>query len=116
MADRYNGWTNYETWDLKLWIDNDQGLAEHWQEAARTAVDDTDETDDSDTRKREAAVELAEQLRIHVDFHAEVFMEMAVTNEGPAITGFYADLITHALGAIDYREIAESLLKDLDDD
>ena len=22
----YNGWTNYETWNVALWINNDQGL------------------------------------------------------------------------------------------
>ena len=22
----YNGWTNYETWNVALWIGNDQGL------------------------------------------------------------------------------------------
>ena len=24
--DRYNGWTNYETWNVALWIRNDEGL------------------------------------------------------------------------------------------
>ena len=25
MSD-YNGWTNYETWNVALWVDNDEGL------------------------------------------------------------------------------------------
>ena len=28
----YNGWTNYETWNVALWINNDQGLYDVAQE------------------------------------------------------------------------------------
>ena len=32
----YNGWTNYDTWNVALWFDNDgEGLAEYVAEFAR---------------------------------------------------------------------------------
>lgn len=30
----YNGWTNWETWNVVLWIDNDEGLYNARLEAA----------------------------------------------------------------------------------
>jgi hypothetical protein len=36
MVDKgYNGWSNYETWNVKLWIDNDEGSYEMWRERTR---------------------------------------------------------------------------------
>jgi hypothetical protein len=26
QEDRYNGWKNYQTWNVALWINNDEGL------------------------------------------------------------------------------------------
>jgi hypothetical protein len=25
MPDKYNGWTNYETWNMNLWVQNEEG-------------------------------------------------------------------------------------------
>jgi len=35
LSTQYNGWENYETWNVALWIDNDQSL----YDIARRCVD-----------------------------------------------------------------------------
>ena len=33
--DGYNGWKNYETWLVALWLDNERETYEYWREEAR---------------------------------------------------------------------------------
>ena len=47
---RYNGWTNYETWAVNLWIDNDQGSYTYWREQACSHYDNVA---DSETVREE---------------------------------------------------------------
>jgi hypothetical protein len=35
----YQGWTNYETWAVALWIDNDEGLHNEYYGSGITASD-----------------------------------------------------------------------------
>jgi hypothetical protein len=38
MADEtYNGWTNYETFCVHLWLSNEEPSWRHWQAVAREA-------------------------------------------------------------------------------
>ena len=40
MSDkRYNGWTNYETWLVSLWADNDEASYRHRQQLAQQTWD-----------------------------------------------------------------------------
>jgi hypothetical protein len=32
---KYNGWNTYETWAVKLWLDNEEGSYRYWTEQAR---------------------------------------------------------------------------------
>ena len=95
----YNGWTNYETWNVKLWMDNNQADAEYWQEQARVcAADDADDPDD----------ELAEILK---ERYEEAMWDMLrAANQSSSM---WADLMGAALSEVNWAEIAESLLADL---
>jgi len=89
MSEKYNGWTNYETWVVKLWIDNDEGSQNYWMDCAH----------DADT-----TIELADQLK---QAHDDDFMP-----DSDTLTGVYADLMGAALSNVDWYEIAEALLED----
>lgn len=93
---QYNGWTNYETWAVKLWIDNEEGSQNYWLDEAARARRHT-------TGKRDAVYQLSQQLK---DEHNEA---------APEVSGVFADLMNAALGSVDWYEIAESLLEDAEE-
>ena len=85
----YNGWANYETWAVALWMDNDPPAYDYWIDAAREAND---------------ANALADQMRSE-------YTEMM-----PELHGLWCDLLTSAIQEVDWYEIAESKIADVMDD
>lgn len=101
----YNGWSNYETWLVNLWIDNEQGTQNFWNcraeelfEAARASQ--------SFTKSEQACVDLADDLKDEYERHVE--------DQLPA-SGFLRDLANAALSEVNWGEIADALLEESTD-
>lgn len=100
---RYNGWTNYETWNLALWLDNDQGYYTYWHAQAQKAWNTAEDKQPNPYLDRDgnARMLLSDQLCQEIE------------DAQPELIEFWADMITAALGEIDWLEIADHYLSDV---
>lgn len=78
----YQGWANYETWAVALWLDNDQGLYQSVQEAASTITDQ---------------YKLADWIKSFVE---EMKPDLGAT--------LWADLLNGAMSEVRWDEVAAS--------
>ncbi len=104
---KYNGWTNYETWLCALWLDNSEGDQARWNEAAQECFDNA-EKNDTFTRKENAAFALADQIKESFEEYASEWMRDQ--------TSFFADLINAGLSEINWHEIAEHYIDEVDEE
>ena len=92
---KYNGWTNYETWNAALWIG--EGSSDYWAEQAQECFDAA-EACNTFTRVENATFALAERMESDCDEQQE--------SAGLPTYGMFADLLNAALGQINWHEIA----------
>lgn len=107
--DKYNGWTNRETWLVKLWINNDQSTQEYWREAAGDAWEMSQPCSPNEfilTREGNAQSMLAQRLRDEYDSESEHPVFAAADGS------VYTDLLNAALSEVDWHGIAASLLEE----
>lgn len=99
----YNGWTNYETWVVALWINNEQWSQETVLELVRAEIENGAENPD------DAVYEVAETLKQWVD---DTYFTNLETDE-PIVQGLAQDLLRAAVSEVDWFEIARSFIADL---
>ena len=98
----YNGWSNYETWNVALWIDNDEGSYNYWWERSREILE-SDLSDDFAPRERKAVWLLADEIKATIEDMSPLASEASL----------YSDLLGAALSEVDWREIAEHYLEEV---
>jgi hypothetical protein len=110
LKQEYNGWTNYETWCVNLWMSNDQGSDEYYRESAQQTYNDSVEENRLGgsalfTRDEVATRNLADSLK---NEHEER------QNELTGVSGVFADLLSAALSEVNWYEIAEHYISDVE--
>lgn len=96
---RYNGWPNYETWLVALWIGNEEGSSRYWDESAAECWAQA-QHDETFTREENAIGSLARRLKDEIE-------------EGSPDLGasLYSDLLTSAMQETCWHYIAEHMIE-----
>jgi hypothetical protein len=108
----YNGWTNYETWAVNLWMGNDQGSYSYYNELAESTWKAARARPSTlMTRKECAARDLSDLLKDEFEEGKDNLLEQAKLT-----SSVWADLLGAALSEVDWHEIANALLEDFEEE
>ena len=112
----YNGWSNRETWAVKLWLDNEEPSCDYWTRRAQEIAEDATAGEyEWETPREMATRELAEALE------NEIVEGNPLNGASPLYSDrkhyaydLYSDLLSTALGAVDWRDLARAYLEDVE--
>lgn len=109
MSKTYNGCTNYETWLVKLWIDNEESAQNYWKSVASECLENAEATTYS-TQEEEAITALADHLEAH---HKDTVTEgCGIFHQDLGTASVFHDLLNSALQEVNWREIAKCFIND----
>ena len=104
---KYNGWWNYETWNLKLWLDNDEVTYNMVKKKAKALIKkhEGDHIED-------AATELKKFNTAELDL-ADWLKEYTLDNMPELKASFYSDVLSASIREVNFQEIATHICDDI---
>lgn len=106
----YNGWANYETWNVALWLDNDRASYEYWNEVAQFCISEARKGKGNQFAENEtqrAILMLADFLKEQIEESAQDMLDNAKQS-----ASMFADLLNGAISEVNFREIAEHYVQE----
>lgn len=98
--EKYNGWSNYPTWCVNLWIDNDETIYNEIYLLAEDCYNDA-EDEEYHTREERAILDFKSILRNYIE-------ELDYLDN----SSMFADLLSWALEEVNWYELSKSIIMD----
>ena len=102
----YNGWSNFETWDIHLWLTNEQDTYNLCRELARECIEQAStcsQVEEGIWQEVQARrFLLADRLRDHIE---EI-------NPLVGNASLFSDLLGSAIQEVDWHEVADAFLEE----
>jgi hypothetical protein len=102
----YNGYSNYETWAVQLWIDNNESSSAYWRRLAEEVYNHQASEQVHFSKVEDATCILTEKLRDSYNNGMEVLL-----SDGNATGTIWADLLNASVCAVNFGEIAKNLME-----
>lgn len=115
--ERYNGWTNYETWCVHLWLSNEEGSYRYWREEAQRHLNEAPNHKNvergvwtvDDASRYTLGEAMKESFETFHPFRGEHLTK-------PLPCDVFTDLLDAALSEVRWSEVAGAFLEEIEPD